>query len=491
MCCVAKPPGCRSADGAVRFEARISRNAFVRRPDNQMSDEWTRRERCGNRDGQLMIDAGQAFRYARGAMWHLEVALPQLETAGRSATHAEALVRTAATHLDDAVDDLLRARDAAPGIAGAGDPVIGAILSSTSSYLRNETTAPGAAADIVRSARLRTQEALDALAPHLQSDEMLLPLSPAATAPRSELALIDDVGDARAFARVSGMQRDQVQRILRDGVIDAEPVRMVGGYGNGNGAMPMVRVRHPETPHLSVVAVHRPPTAQAAQEEFFAHLAERAGVDHHFAPVVRREDGSALVLAVPGRDSWDEGIDSGDDIANLMGDWYRKRFDGLGDDGARLAGQLDFDESRALDYITAQPDRNAGGLLADRAAGELHFIDNGFAGRGETPNVLRPGMKSHFVGGDAGHAQLLPAAARELAERLDDAALADAHAVLGRGPDGKLPAGHAGALRQDASQGFLDAMRARRDQVATGSFDYEPIDLNANPLAHMDWLNGR
>ena len=31
-------------------------------------------------------------------------------------------------------------------------------------------------------------------------------------------------------------------------------------------------------------------------------------------------------------------------------------------------------------------------------------------------------------------------------------------------------------------------MKARRDQVATGAYDYHPIDLDANPLAHMDWL---
>lgn len=440
-------------------------------------------------DGDTMaIDAAQAFRHARGALWHLEAALPQLEVAAGGAARADDLIAVAATHVDSAVFDLGAAARLAPGVAGVEDSVLGAILTSSARHLRASSTTPAAAADIVANARLRAQQAIDAIAPHLDADEQLLPRVPAATIPREELALIDDVASARRFGRVSDVQRAQVQRILQEGTIDPEPVRWIGGYGNGNGAMPMVRVRHPLTPHLSVIAVQRPPTAQAAQEEFFARLAEHAEVDRHFAPVARRADGSALVLAVPGGASWENGVNSGDDVAAVMGDWYRQRFPSLGDEQARLAGRLDFNEARTLDYVTAQPDRNAGGLLVDRVAADLAYIDNGFAGRGETHDVLRPGLKSHFVGGPAGHVELLPEAARAVAARLDDASLSDAHGILGRGPDGDLPAGHAFALRQDASQGFLDAMRARRDQVARGWFDYEPIDLEANPLAHMDWL---
>lgn len=435
-----------------------------------------------------MIDAGQAFRHARGAMWHLEAALPQLEVAAAGAERADELVRAAAAHVDAAAWDLRAAGQLSAGLPGVDDSVLGAILTSSARHLRESSTTPAAAAEIVATARLRAQQSLDALAPRLTADEQLLPRVPAATIPREELALIDDVASARRFGRVSDVQRAQIQRILEEGEIDPEPVRWIGGYGNGNGAMPMVRVRHPETPHLSVVAVQRPPTAQAAQEEFFARLAEHAATDRHFAQVGRRADGSALVLAMPGGASWDNGVNSGDDVAEVMGDWYRRRFPSLDDEQAKLAGQLDFDEARTLDYVAAQPDRNAGGLLVDRDANELAYIDNGFAGRGETHDVLRPGLKSHFVGGPAGHAELLPEAARAVAARLDDAALADAHLILGRGPDGDLPAGHAFALRQDASQGFLDAMQARRDQVAHGWFDYEPIDLDANPLAHMDWL---
>jgi hypothetical protein len=437
-----------------------------------------------------MVDAGLAYRYARGALWHLEAALPQLEAARGGASRAVELAVAAATHVDGAVADLANARRVAPGIVGVSDPVIGAMLTSSARHVREGATTPGALADVVRSARLHAQQSLDAITPHLRDDQELMSLSPAALVPRDELALVDTAVDARRFKAVSDVQRAQVQRILAEGTIDPEPIRWVGGYGNGNGAMPMVRVRHPQTPHLSVVAVQRPPTAQAAQEEFFARLAEHAGADQHFAPVVRRADGSALVLAVPGRPLWEEGIHSGGDVRDVMSNWYRARFPSLPEDQVRLAGTLDFDEARSLDYIAAQPDRNAGGGLADRAAGEFHYLDNGFAGRGETHDVLKPGLKSHLVGDAAGHAELHPDAAAELATRLDDAALGDAHSVLGRGPDGDLPDGHAGALAQDASQGFLDAMRARRDQVAIGFFDYEPIDLNANPLAHMDWLQG-
>jgi hypothetical protein len=437
-----------------------------------------------------MVDAGLAYRYARGALWHLEAALPQLEAAHGGATRAVELAAAAATHVDGAVADLANARRLAPGIVGVADPVIGAMLASGARHVRGGATSPGAFADVVRSARLHAQQSIDAIVPSLRDDQELLPLSPAGIVDRAELALIDTAVDARRFKAVSDVQRAHVQRILAEGTIDPEPIRWVGGYGNGNGSMPMVRVRHPDTPHLSIVAVQRPPTAQAAQEEFFARLAEHAGADQHFAPVVRRADGSALVLAVPGRPLWEEGIHSGSDIRDVMSSWYRMRFSALPEDQVQLAGTLDFDEARSLDFLAAQPDRNAGGGLADRAAGLFHYVDNGFAGRGETHDVLMPGMKSHLVGDQAGRAVLHPDAAASLGTRLDDAALADAHAVLGRGPDGELPAGHAGALAQDASQGFLDAMRARRDQVARGSFDYEPIDLNANPLAHMDRLQG-
>jgi hypothetical protein len=172
-----------------------------------------------------------------------------------------------------------------------------------------------------------------------------------------------------------------------------------------------------------------------------------------------------------------------------MADWYRTRFPSMSVDAVREAVRIDFDEVRTMDYLAAQPDRNAGGILVDHAAGTVHYIDNGFAGRGETSDVLRPGLKSPFVGGAAGHAELHPTAARELADRLTDGALADAHAVLRRGPYGNLRGGHAFALGQDASQGYLEALKARRDQVAKRFYDYEPISLDANPLAHMDWLH--
>ena len=436
-----------------------------------------------------MIDAGQAYRYARGAMWNLEAALPQLRAAAGGASKAAELTSVAAGHVERSVQDLARAAAHAPGMAGVHDAALGSILEATAQHARIGTMAPAAAADVVAAARLRIQASLDAIAPHLTADEQLLPLAPGSTIPYPELALIDRVDHARSFKAVSSVQRAQVQRILAEGTIDPTPVRWVGGYGNGNGAMPMVKVTHPDTPHLSVVAVHRPPTAQAAQEEFFARLTEHAGTDQHFAPVVRREDGSALVLAVPGGMTWEQGVSSGDDVADVMGNWYRQRFAGLTDEQASLAGRIDFDEARSMDFLAAQPDRNAGGILVDRHAGEVHYIDNGFAGRGETSNPLKPGLKSHFVGGEAGHAELHPVAARELGERLDDAALADAHDVLRRGPDGDLPDGHAFALGQDASDGYLAALQARRDKLVTGTFDYEPIELDANPLAHMDWLN--
>lgn len=438
---------------------------------------------------RTVIDANRAFRFARGAVWHMEIAVPQLAAASRGGATADDLVRAAATHLEDAARDVASAGTMGGTVVTQTDAGLGALLLRGAADLRSGTARPSDVADAVRRARWQAQDGIHALAPHLSLDQELLALAPAGGAPAHELALVDDIASARAFRVNSDVQRSMYQRILTDGDVDPDPLRMVGGYGNGNGQLAIMRVRHPDTPHLGVTVVRRPPTAQAAQEEFFARLTEHAGVDHHFAPVARRSDGSALVLAVPGRQLWDE-VRGGDDIAGVMANWYRVRFPRLGEDGARLAGRMDFDAAKSIDYIGAQPDRNAGGLLGDVASGELHFIDNGFAGRGETLEPLKPALKSHFVGGVPGHATVVPEAAAEVVRGLDDAALADAHAVLGRGPDGDLPWGHALALRQDASQGFLDAMRARRDQLATGSFDYAPIDLNADPLAHMDFLLG-
>ncbi len=429
-----------------------------------------------------MIDAGQAFRYARGAMWHLECAVPELQAAAGGATRAAELVRVAANHVEHAAGDLIAAG------GGAADAATGQMLLSLARHTRSGAIGADAAADLVATARLHVQQSIDAIVPRLESPQELLPLAPAATAPRSELALIDDVASARLFRPTSTVQRAQIKRILSEGTIDPDPVRWVGGYGNGNGAMPMVRVRHFETPHLSVLAVQRPPTAQAAQEEAFAELTERAGTDQHFAPVVRREDGSALVLAVPGGASWDNGVHGGDDVRHVLTGWYRDRFPSLPDGGAREAGYIDFDKLRAMDYEGANPDRNGGSPLVESAPPDVHYIDNGFAGRGETADPLMPGLKSQFMGGMPGEVSLHPTAVRELVEGLTDDALAEVHAVLRRGPDGDLPPGHAFALAQDASTGYLEAMRARRDQIATGGFRYHPIDLNANPLAHMDWL---
>jgi hypothetical protein len=413
-------------------------------------------------------------------VWHLEVALPELQAAADGATHADALVAAAATHVRSAISDMSH-----PALR---DAALGTQLTDLAAHLDARPADLAPAIRIIRGARAQAQLGVDALIPRLDSPQELLSLAPAGAAPRAELALIDSPAAARRFKATSDVQRAVVKRILAEGTIDPNPVRWVGGYGNGNGAMPMVRVSHPDSPHLSVLAVHRAPTQQAAQEEFFARLAELSGTDQHYAPAVRRADGSALVYAVPGHNLWDD-VHSGDDIAGVMGTWYGQRFPALGEDGARLAGRLDFDEAKSLDYLTAQPDRNAGSPLGDAAAGEFRFIDNGLAGRGETANVLKPGMKSHFVGGTPGHATVHPQAAANVTGRLTDEALDDAHRLLREGPAGDLPSGHMGALRQDASLGYLEAMRARRDQLATGSFEYEPIDLNANPLAHMDWLH--
>ncbi|MCW2926353.1 MAG: hypothetical protein JWM86_321 [Thermoleophilia bacterium] len=429
------------------------------------------------------MDAAIAYRLARGAVWHLEVALPELEAVASGAARASELRAAAASHVLQAGADTF---------AHAGNQAsLGAQLVELGARMRDDVGSPAAHISRIRALRHDAQAALDELAPRLTGPEKTLSLAPAAEAPRSELALVTSIADARRFRRVSDVQRAVHLRILRSGTIQPEPIRWVGGYGNGNGAMPMVRVAHPATQHVTLAAVHRPPTAQAAQEEFVGELTARAGVDHLFSPVARRADGSALVETVPGAPIWEQHVDSGDDIAEVMGRWYEERFPGLGRDAAYRAGQLDFDEAKTIDYITAQVDRNAGGALADRATGDFHFIDQGFAGRGELRDPLRPGMKSHLVGGEAGRGEVLPEAAESIAARLSDDQLAAAHDVLRRGPDGNLPGGHATALAEDASDTFLANMRARRDQVRTGSWTYEPIDLNANPLAHIDWLRSQ
>lgn len=428
-----------------------------------------------------MVDAGRAFRYARGAMWHLEVALPQLEAAVSGAPRASELVGAAASHIRSA------AMDAAS--SGRSNDAFQAALGALHLRLQHENPVQlRSAVSAIRDARLGAASLLDEIAPTLDSTQELLPLAPAASASSDELMLIERAVDARRFRHVSDQQRALVTRILRDGVIEDQPLRWVGGYGNGNGAMPMVRVQHPDSPHLTLTAVHRPPTAQAAQEEFFTELAARADIDDYFAPAVRRSDGSALVLAVPGSASWDQAVHSGDDVESVMRSWYQKRFGALSERELDRVARSDFDRVRSLDYITAQPDRNAGGLLVDRESGVVSYIDNGLAGRGETGDVLRPGLKSHFVGGEPGRVELSGDAARAVDELLDDEALVSAHRVLGRGPDGVLPDGHAKALAEDASAAFLDAMRTRRDQVVRGSFEYQPIVLDANPLTAMDDL---
>jgi hypothetical protein len=194
---------------------------------------------------------------------------------------------------------------------------------------------------------------------------------------------------------------------------------------------------------------------------------------------------------VPGGNLWDDGIESGDDVADIMGSWYRARFDGLSDADALRAGRIDFDVAKSLDYVDANVDRNAGGGLVDRLTQGFHYIDNGEAGRGELLDPLRPALKSHLLGWPAdGRAELLPEAARQLSTRLDDAALADAHSVLRASPRAGLSPDAVRNLARDSSDAYLGRMRLRRDQVARGSFEYEPVPLMADPVQHMAWLRG-
>ncbi|MCW2923381.1 MAG: hypothetical protein JWM98_785 [Thermoleophilia bacterium] len=441
------------------------------------------------------MDLSGAFAYARGAVFHLEVALPELEAAAASVRNGDALAAAAAGHLRSAIGDLGQARTLGGAVhASVGDAALAARLADIADAAAAGTSSRAglaAVTELVRGARADAQAGVDALVPHLTEHVEPLGLNPAAHAPREELALVEDAASARRFHAVSDVQRAALHDLLEHGTIDPAPVGWVGGYGNGNGAMPIVRVTHPSSPHLEVRAVHRPPTAQAAQEEFFARLAEHAGADAHYAPAVRRGDGSALVPLVPGAPLWEQDVHSVADIEDVMSNWYRQRFENLPEDEIRLAGRVDRQVAQSLDFVAAQPDRNAGGALAERAEGEFHFIDNGLAGRGETSDPLRPALKSHFLDATTGHATLEPAAREQLAAGLTDEALADAHAVLRR-PAGDLPEGHAGALRDDASPRFLTAMLARRDHlVEAGAYDYHPIDLNANPLAHMDWLHSQ
>ena len=429
------------------------------------------------------MNVAKAFEYARGAVWHLEVAVPQLEAAERGLTHAPELAAAARGHIARATADAQAARRLQGTAAGAGaDQLVHALVGLDRVGAVDMVSA-------TRAARVQAHAGALKLAASLETPARMLGRVPVEDAPASELALVDDLATARSMHRVSDVQAATVQHVLERGTIHPEPVRWVGGYGNGNGAMPIVRVAHPEAPMLELHAVHRPILAQAAQEAFFARLAKHASVEHLVAPVGLRSDGSALVLLAPGHPLWDEGVDGADDIERVISQWYRSRFPKLSQDDVRLAGRLDREAVQSLDYLVAQADNNAGGALADARAGHFTIFDRGMLGRGETRDPLKPGMKSHFLGATPGHVELHPATAERMRSMLTDARLADAHAALHRDA-GDLPKGHATALAQDRSPEFLARMRMRRDQLATGGYEYEPMDLNANPLAHMDWLNG-
>ncbi len=356
---------------------------------------------------------------------------------------------------------------------------------ATSQALLAGSHTPGSVAHVVDAARMRAHEGVRSLLPAMDGPVELLGLSPAATMPAHERAFVTTIDGARAMRAVSHVQRAEAEHILRTGNIDPEPIAWVGGYGNGNGAMPIVRVTHPDSPHVVMRAVHRPITAQAAQEHFFARLTQGFGVDHSYAPVGRRDDGSALVALVPGRSSWDEGVNSGDDIRGVLEGSYRMQFPSLSVDDARLAARIDHELITVPHYVAAQPDLNAGGILADRASGALHVIDTGLAGRGEGADVLVPSMKSHFLGRTPGHVELHPRTVAALAA-IDDEALTSAHGAL-REPAGALPSGHAGALAEDASDAYLERLRTRLDHAArSGEYRYTPMDLNADPI-HQSW----
>jgi hypothetical protein len=264
----------------------------------------------------------------------------------------------------------------------------------------------------------------------------------------------------------------------------------VGGYGNGNGAMPIVRVTHPKSPFVEVAGIHRPSTAQPAQEQFMERLANKVRADQFYTPIERRADGSGIAMLASGRASWDEGVQSSDDIQDVLAGWYRQHTPGLTAEQAAQAGRLDYEAAIVPKVVAAEPDFNAGALLADRAAGSVSIVDSGLAGSGAYDGS-KITMKSFFLGAP-GHLQLTPETTSMVRSSLTDTALADAQSVLKR-PAGDLPAGHAQTLARDAGDGFLQQMRERRDQLVSsgGAFDYAPMDLNDNPLAHVDWLRAQ
>ena len=417
------------------------------------------------------IGALRAFEHAQGALFHAEGALAQRALSGMLGE--EALHAVASVHATRAVEDLAVAVRWADR---AGVAVPDALRGAT-----DVATEAGRDAALQLVNRIGRSARISALPP--------LAIAPAEHLPPHELTSVANHAAARMLRQPSPALRADRLHVLAHGEVHADPVRWVGGYGNVNGAMPIVRVSPPGG-GPEVLALRRPPTSHPAHEVFVHRLAVDLGVDGYLTPAARRADGSVLVEVVPGGNAWDHGIHHGGHVEDVMRDWYRTHLRGLPEREAALATRVDRELLASLDYITAQADRNMGSVLVDRARESVRFVDNGFAGRGELDDVLRPAMRQQLLAGGSGEMFLADETVAEVARRLSDDALARAHDELATATRTGMPAEHVAILDHDAGPGYLRAMRARRDElVRTGRITYEPMPEHVDPGLHVDWLN--
>lgn len=247
--------------------------------------------------------------------------------------------------------------------------------------------------------------------------------------------LLEASGNVRLLHGRSGQTLDALERQLATGrVVSGSERALVPKSQEGvNGTMQTKLLESPDG-SAAIRAIERPPAKDGLEEIFAWQLARKLGIDHLFAGAAQRSGapaGTAMVEHVPGN-TFKLQETSDRSIHGLLRANYDLTHPGLPSATREKLATIDQQLLQFFDYLTANFDRHGGNVLADRATGAVHYIDQGAIAWGESLNPLRPTMKPESLNGigGAGTIRLDPETVEVIRQRLTPDDLRELHNIV-------------------------------------------------------------
>ena len=277
----------------------------------------------------------------------------------------------------------------------------------------------------------------------------------------------------------------ELERVLHDGTpVPGSQVTIGGGM---NGTRTKVLLADPLHRLADTPAVEKSVAQQAAQERFGWRVAQALGIDHLFAAVAQRADGSVGIEFRPGVTLREAGITTVEQLQSAIERMHLAA--GATESQARDRARIDRQLFQVYDYVLANSDRHLGQGMADAISGVVSFVDQGNMGRGailEGASILRPALREFQAGPHGGTVDIDPDVVDLVRERLTPDRLRTLHTGVFADPSvATPPAGTIGNeyLAEVNGFEFREGSVKRLEQVLEhGSYEHAPEA--ADPILH-------